>query len=175
MRIYFKNIKSISELIIRVFLSLALVACSSSNGNGLDKYINRIKARPPIPIEPLPEFKQLPKFIFPEVDSRRSPFKPRVAETDTFSPNIKRPKQPLESFPLDALKFVGILKQGPIVWALIKQPEGLISRVKPGDFMGQNYGQITSIKDKVIQLDEAVQVEGKWEKRHITINLSMPD
>ena len=129
-----------------------------------------------MPIEPLPEFKPLSKFIFPETDNRRSPFKARVVEqADIFSPNIKRPKQPLEAFPLDALKFVGILKQSPIVWALIKQPEGLVTRVKPGDYMGQNYGQITAIKDKVIMLDEAVQVEGKWEKRHIKINLKVPD
>jgi len=163
------------NLLLMVILSITLMACSSSDDSELDKYINHIKARPLMPIEPLPEFKPLPRFIFPEVDNRRSPFKPRAVETDTFSPNIKGPKQPLQAFPLDALKFVGILKQGSIVWALIKQPEGFVSRVKPGDYIGQNYGQITNIKDKVIQLDEAVQVEGKWEKRHVTINLSVPD
>ena len=41
--------------------------------------------------------------------------------------------------------------------------------------MGQNYGQITSIQTKVIQVEEAVRLEGKWEKRRISINLSMPD
>ena len=88
---------------------------------------------------------------------------------------MKRPKQPLEAFPLDALKFVGILEQGPLIWALIKQPDGLISRVKPGDYMGQNYGQIVGIKEKIIQLDELVQLNGKWDKKRIVINLSVPD
>ncbi len=159
-----------------MLLSSMLIACGSSDDNELNHYINRIKTRPAKPIEPLPEFTPLPKFIYPEDDHRRSPFKPRVvAQTDTFSPNVKRPKQPLESFPLDALKFVGTLKQGSTIWALIKQPNGLISRAKPGDYMGQNYGQITHIVAKVITLEEAVQVEGKWEKRRISINLSMPD
>jgi type IV pilus assembly protein PilP len=165
----------INGLII-LLLSLMLIACGSSGTRDLNNYINNIKIRKSKSIEPLPEFTPLPVFIYPEQDSRRSPFKPRVVmQTDTFSPNVKRPKQPLEAFPLDALKFVGILKQGPVVWALIKQPDGLVTRVKPGDYMGQNYGQVINIKDKIIKVEEAVQVAGKWEKRDITINLKVPD
>lgn len=167
---------AIEKRVILVLSALVLIGCGSSNESDLNRYINHVKSKPARPIEPLPEFKPLAKFIFPEVDHRRSPFKPRVVQQgDVFSPNIKRPKQPLEAFPLDALIFVGILKQGSTIWALIKQPEGLITRVKPGDYMGQNYGQIIAIKDKVILLDEAVQVEGKWEKRHVKINLKVPD
>ena len=76
---------------------------------------------------------------------------------------------------MDALKFVGILKEGPIIWALIKQPDGLVSRVKPGDYIGQNYGQIMRIEDKTVHVEEAIQASGNWEKRRITINLSVPD
>lgn len=159
-----------------VVISLMLMACGSSEDNELNHYIIKIKARPTKPIDPLPEFKPLSKFIYPEEDNRRSPFKPRVVEqTNSFSPNIKRPKQPLESFPLDALKFVGTLRQGPTIWALIRQPDGLVTRAKPGDYIGQNYGQITSIQTKIMQVDEAVRLEGTWEKRRISINLSMPD
>ena len=157
-------------------LSMLLIACGASDDEALNRYINMVKARPAKPIEPLPEFKPLAQFKFPEDDHRRSPFKPKESEEkNTFTPNIKRPKQPLEAFPLDALKFVGELKQGATVWALISQPDGLVTRVKPGDYMGQNYGQIVLIKDKVIQLQEAVQVNGKWEKRAVSINLSVPD
>lgn len=164
------------NIALMILLSCILSACDTPGTRDLNRYINDIKLRPAKSIEPLPEFTPLPKFIYPEQDSRRSPFKPRViVQADTFSPNVKRPKQPLEAFPLDALKFVGILKQGPIVWALIKQPDGLVSRVKPGDYMGQNYGQVISIKEKFIKLQEAVQVAGKWEKRDITINLKAPD
>ncbi len=49
---------------------------------------------------------------------------------DMAAPNTKRPKQPLEAFPLDALKFVGILKEGNIVWALIKEPNGVVTEQK---------------------------------------------
>jgi type IV pilus assembly protein PilP len=155
-------------------LSLMLMACSSDDSE-LTHYINSVKTRPARPIEPIPETQPLEKFIYPEQDSRRSPFKPVVDLQDTFAPNIKRPKQPLEHFPLDALKFVGILKEGQITWALISQPSGLISRVQVGDYMGQNYGQIIYIKDKTIQLEETVQVNGKWEKKKIIIDLRSPE
>ena len=155
-------------------LLLLMLASCSSDESQLTRYINSIKARPPRPIEPIPEPQPIPKFIFPETDNRRSPFKPVLDQADFFAPNIKRPKQPLEHFPLDALKFVGILKQGNVTWALISQPTGLISRVKLGDYMGQNYGQIINIKDKTILLEETIQVTGKWEKKQITLNLWVP-
>ena len=165
--------KTFGMMLVIVFM---LLGCSSSDEGELTHYINNVKTRPAKPIEPLPTFMPLPKFIYPEEDTRRSPFKPRVVEqSGAFSPNIKRPKQPLEAFPLDALKFVGTLNQGSTTWALIKQPDGLVSRAKPGDYMGQNYGQIVSIKMKKMTLDEAIQVEGKWEKRRVSIDLSVPD
>jgi type IV pilus assembly protein PilP len=160
--------------IIMGLLSLLLGACSSDDSE-LKRYINMIKTRPARPIEPIPEFQPLKKFIYPEKDNRRSPFKPVVAEQEeSFAPNIKRPKQPLEAFPLDALNFVGILKEGPMLWALISQPGGFVSRVKPGDYMGQNYGQILSIQDKAIQLEETLNVNGKWEKKTTTLTLRAP-
>lgn len=154
-----------------VFLSLLLCACSSSEDE-LTRYIHRVKSRPPKPIEPIPEFKPLAKFEFPVDDKRRSPFKPVTEEgQDLFSPNTKRPKQPLEAFPLDALQFVGLLKQGHLVWALISQPSGLVTRVKVGDYLGKNYGQVTEIKENTMVIEETVQVAGRWEKRKITIDM----
>ena len=174
--IVYKQKKNIVNWFITVLLSTFLFACGSSTDSDLTHYINNIKNRPVKPIEPIPEFKPLPKFTYPEDDNRRSPFKPVVAQQqpDAFAPNSKRPKQPLEAFPLDALKFVGILEEGPLVWALISQPGGLVSRVKFGDYMGQNYGQVVSINQKFIQLNETVQIAGKWKRKPITINLRTP-
>src|SRR5580704_2249168 len=91
---------------IVVFFSLLLSACSGDNSD-LVKYINDIKARLPMKIEPIPQCAPLPLFKFPEHDNRRNPFKPidQQKRTDLFAPNQKRIKQPLEAFPLDSLKF----------------------------------------------------------------------
>lgn len=163
------------KLLIGLSFCVLLCACSSSEDD-LTHYINSIKKRPAKPIPPIPEFKPLSKFTFPQNDKRRSPFQPAqtASYADPLAPNTQRPKQPLEAFPLDALKFVGVLKEERSIWALIAQPGGLVTRVKKGDYMGKNYGQIIDINDKEIKLEELVQPAGRWEKKMITINLRSP-
>ncbi len=163
--------------LIVVAITILLAACGSDDTD-LQRYLNDIKTRPVKPIEPIPEFVLPPKFAYPENDKRRSPFKPIAVEMpskESFTPNTNRPKQPLEAFPLDALKFVGVIKEGSVVWGLIQQPDGLVSRVKPGDYMGKNFGQIIRIDDSSIQLEEIVQVAGKWEKQMFTLKLHSPE
>lgn len=157
-----------------ILLSVLLAACGPSDDSELRRYMNEVKSRPARGIEPIPEFQHPPTFTYPEEEIRRSPFKPVMPErqADAFAPRLDRPKQPLEAYALDALKFVGVLKDGATTWGLISQPGGLVSRVKRGDYMGKNYGQIISIKDNVIKLEETVQVAGRWEKKIITLKLN---
>lgn len=160
-----KNIGSFSVI------ALLCTACTGDNSD-LSNYINDIKNRPGAPIEAIPKFAPLPVFKFPENDSRRSPFKPiDVKKTDQYAPDQKRVKQPLEAFPLDGLKFVGILKEGSQLWALISTPSKKVVPVKVGNYMGLNYGRIISIKSNEIKLEETVKNAGTWEKHITTIHL----
>ncbi|KTC65779.1 type IV pilus biogenesis protein PilP [Legionella adelaidensis] len=167
---------SLCKLSVCLLIAYFLCACSPSEDSELRHYINEVKSRPAKPIEPLPTFEPLPKFIYPEIEERRSPFKPITVEptqvADVLAPNINRPKQPLESYPLDALRFVGTLKEGNQVWALISQPDGVIARVRPGDYMGKNFGQVVSIKNDMLKLVETVQVAGKWEKKEVILKIN---
>jgi type IV pilus assembly protein PilP len=166
------NLKRQPKAVLAGLITLLLSACSGDNSD-LVKYMNEIKARPAKKIEPIPQFAPLPIFKFPENDTRRSPFKPVEVKknTDQYAPDQKRLKQPLEAFPLDALKFVGNLEQDGKIWALIKQPNGQITRVRVGDYMGQNYGRIILIKKDLIKLEETTKTTGTWEKQITTINL----
>lgn len=159
------------KILLISFVALLLNACSGDNSD-LVKYINDIKARPALKIEPIPQFAPLPIFKFPENDNRRNPFKPiDLKRTDLFAPDQKRRKQPLEAFPLDSLKFVGTLKEGSEVWALIKLPSNQISRIRIGEYMGQNYGRVIVIKGDLIKLEETIKNSGTWEKHITTINI----
>lgn len=152
-------------------ITLLCTACSGDNSD-LKNYINDIKVRPGAPIEAIPKFSPLPIFRFPENDNRRSPFKPTDAKkVEQYAPDQKRAKQPLEAYPLDGLKFVGILKQGNQLWALIKDPTKKVVSVKVGNYMGLNFGQIISIKNNEIILEETVKNSGGWEKHKTTIHL----
>lgn len=170
--------RTIKQWLSVIIVSFFICACSSSDDE-LSRYIHEIKSRPPMPrtIEPIPEFKPLAKFVFPVDDKRRSPFKPtqQVGQVDLNSPNMNRPKQPLEAFPLDALNFVGILKQGGSIWALISQPGELVTRVRVGDYMGKNFGRVMRITDNKVDIEETVQLGGKWEKKRFTLDLNPHD
>lgn len=159
--------------ILLIFLLSSLLSNCSGDNSDLVKYINDVKARPSIKIEPIPQFAPLPIFKFPENDNRRNPFKPidQKKRTDLFAPDQKRPKQPLEAFPLDSLKFVGTLKEGSSIWALIKRSDSQISRIRVGQYMGQNYGRVILIKNDFIKLEETVKNSGTWEKHITTIKL----
>lgn len=158
-------------------LILFLTGCDSSDQDDLTRYINEVKLRKPAPIEPLPEFSPIETYVYPANPASRNPFKPKVHDTgaDKYAPDTHRQKQPLERFPLDALRFVGVLKQGGTIWGLISQPGGIISRVSVGDYMGQNFGRIVSISNSSLKLEERVQSSGTWDIKITTFNLSTKD
>ncbi len=170
------SIKNTLRFFIVLIGLTMLIACDPTEDSKLRRYIDEVKARRSRPIEPIPEFTPMSKFSYPENEQRRSPFKPIPVpqQVDVYAPNTTRPKEPLEAFPLDALQFVGILKEGPVVWGLIRQPDGLVSRVKIGDYMGKNFGQVSSIKEDGIEIEETVQDSGKWEKKPFILKLNSP-
>ena len=162
--------KSAKNVAFMTVLAILTSSCTGDNSD-LQSYINEVKSRTGIPIEPIPKFSPLPVFRFPENDNRRSPFKPvEHQKADQYAPDQKRVRQPLEGYPLDALKFVGILQEDNILWALIKNPEKKIVPVKVGNYMGLNYGRIMSIKNNELKLEETVKDTGSWTKRITTLH-----
>ena len=88
-------------------------------------------------------------------------------------PDNTRVKEPLESFPLDALDMVGTIgdpMNSPT--ALITDPSGAVHRVKPGNYLGQNDGQITAVYEDRVELVELVSNgNGGWMERPASIAL----
>ena len=87
------------------------------------------------------------------------------------APELARRKEPLESFPLDAMSVVGsIYKAGqPVV--LVKV-DNLLYQVKLGAYLGQNYGRVTKISETEVTLREIVQdAVGEWIERVATLQL----
>ncbi|MGE0674799.1 MAG: pilus assembly protein PilP [Methylibium sp.] len=66
---------------------------------------------------------------------------------------------------------VGVLQRGKTYFALVRADSSLY-RVKAGNYMGQNFGIITSITDNQIQLRELVQdAAGDWTERNTALQL----
>jgi len=149
-------------LILLVATTLSMVGCSRDMDD-LDAYINEIKAKPGGIPEPLPEIKPYEVFTYvADRDGLRSPFTPdrQTAVAGTVSggthPDPERSREFLEQYPLDTIRMVGTLQLGDINYGLIQDSGGLIHRVVPGNYMGQNDGRIVSINESAIELIEII-------------------
>ncbi len=159
-------------------LSLGLVACGGDMDD-LDQYINEIKARPGGRIDPLPEITPYEVFTYvADVEGIRSPFVPDTPQaTGTAAggtrPDPDRSREYLEGFPLDTLGMVGTLYIGDTMYGLVQTSDGLIHRVVPGNYMGQNDGRITDISESEITLVEIISDGiGGYIERDAAISLS---
>lgn len=92
-----------------------------------------------------------------------------------LQPDLNRPKEPLEAFPLETLKMVGTLQQNKRTYALVVADAGLY-KVGVGNYLGQNYGLVTRIADDGVALRELVQdAAGDWTERDSTLVLQEAD
>ena len=142
-------------------MALGVAACGGDHDD-LDQYINEVKARPGGRIEPLPEITPYEVFTYvADAQGLRSPFVPDTpqatgAATGGTRPDPDRSREYLESFPLDTLGMVGTLYIGETMYGLVQTADGLIHRVVPGNYMGQNDGRITGITESEITLVEII-------------------
>lgn len=159
----------------------SITGCASDNMGDLQKYVGEIKAREPTPIEPLPEIKQVETFVYVGGD-RRDPFlmgqqaiQETVVEQNSgiAGPNLARAKEELEQYPLDSLRMVGTLEQAGTFWGLVSVKDGTLFRVRSGNYMGQNHGQITRVGEERIELTEIIpDNSGGWQERQTAVALS---
>ncbi|MCL4776846.1 MAG: pilus assembly protein PilP [Gammaproteobacteria bacterium] len=155
-------------------LALSVAGCVGGNDD-LDKYINDVKARPGGRIEPLPQVKPYETFTY-EAQSLRSPFAPDSPKGRANAgprPEANRPKEYLEQFPLDTLKMVGTLQKDHQRYALLQAQDGLVHRVVPGNYVGQNDGRVVSVTEGEVKVEELVPDGiGGFYKRSAAIGLS---
>lgn len=159
---------------------LTLVGCETElRFRDLDGFMDEIDARPKGTILPLPEFEPYQPFAY-GAGMLRSPFQPPIKITvpppdqDTVAPpETDRPREFLEQFPVDVLKMVGTLARADELYALVEDGDGGVHRVQPGDYMGQDHGQIMDITETEILLTEVVSNGvGGWIQRNRGIALT---
>lgn len=172
------KLKSVVRLGLVAVTAFGLTACGGDMDD-LDRYINDVKARPGGRIDPLPEITPYEVFTYvADVQGIRSPFVPDTPQATpgaggTVRPNTDRSREYLESFPLDTLGMVGTLNIGETLYGLVQTSDGLIHRVVPGNYMGQNDGRITDISDAEITLVEIISDGiGGYIERDAAVGLS---
>jgi type IV pilus assembly protein PilP len=165
-------------------LTLGLLAgCENSNYQDLDDFMAETKARPSGVIKPIPVFKAYKAFSY-AATAHRSPFERPIEVTEitrlrmvsNVEPDSNRNKEYLEQFNIESLSMVGTLQQDTTLWALLQDNDGGVHRVKNGNFMGRDHGQIVETGETYISVIEIVPngLEG-WVERPRTVKLKTID
>lgn len=134
----------------------------------LKAFVQEQDARPKGTIPPPPEFAS-PEFVSYTASGRRSPFEiPRpieLVEEETQAPqsnvrpDFSRVKEYLETFRIENIAMVGSLyglEDDETLWALVRDAQGEVHRVRSGNYLGRNFGRIIEVSETQIDLIEIV-------------------
>ena len=133
--------------------------------------------QPPVVTVRLPENRRL-AYLYSE---ERSPFLPPdevvqggVSRSEgALAPDQQRTREPLEQFSLQELRLVGTMRMAGRQVAMIASPDGNVTSVKEGNYMGKDYGRIAQISAQEIRVTERVftQREG-WQERQVSLAIN---
>jgi type IV pilus assembly protein PilP len=140
-----------------VLASIILCGCSGGQSD-LQKWIADTQKKPGGRIQALPEVKPYETFVYGSANLR-SPFQPVGANSAgglSLRPSTRRNREFLEGFSLDTLKMVGTFKVGSSFYGLVQSKDGLVHKVQPGNYLGQNDGKVTEITGSKISLVEII-------------------
>lgn len=99
-------------------------------------------------------------------------------------PELRRPREVLERFPMESLHYVGHIAKGTDMQALVRvesvEPAlsqtssalAPIHRVRKGSYLGQHFGRVSAITANELQMTELVLApSGEWQHRDVRLPL----
>ena len=144
---------------VAVLAGFMTAGCSGGQSD-LQKWIAETKKKPGGRIQALPEVKPYETFVY-SANPMRSPFQPQGpgavgGGVAGLRPTAHRNREFLEGFSLDTLKMVGTFKVRGSFYGLVQSKDGLVHKVQPGNYLGQNDGKVTDISASKIKLVEII-------------------
>jgi type IV pilus assembly protein PilP len=163
-----------------ILLTAMLAACGSDEHVDIKQWMNEQSRDMRGVVPKLPEVKPFPIVSYNAMD-QLDPFQPAKIEPEKkqggggIKPDLDRPREELESYSLDSLKFVGTIKSNQALFAIIAvSGDRRHYRVKKGNYMGENFGIVSEIlpDDGKLTLRELVlDPAGDWVERTTTLEL----
>lgn len=166
-----------------VIVALLGTSCSREHSLAdLEHFVRSAHKNTTPRVEPLPELPPVESYLY-TAGTLVDPFAPEnvygkveevedeeVAEVvpDPLEPDSTRPREKLESFPLDSLRLVGTIVREGEVSALVTAPDNQIHQVIEGNYLGQNNGKVVAVDlaAGALDLEEVVKgPTGQWEIR----------
>jgi type IV pilus assembly protein PilP len=163
-----------------VAAALLLAGCSDSDVKEVRDWMDQVRQETRPAVKPLSEPKDFIPYAY-NAGEALEPFSPdkllnqlaKAAETapDPNKPDLHRPRELLEGFPLDTMQMVGTMQKGGANYALL-QIDRSVYQVRPGQRIGQNFGIVTRVGDDAINIREVVQdAAGEWVERIAKLEL----
>lgn len=155
------------------FAVMAMTGCSSRDENvrlelkDLTRSVRpKIKPLPaPVNYEPLPY----------DVEALADPFSPGKAVTKVSAaspqPDMRRTKEPLEAYPLESIRMVGTVRTAGVLHAALSV-DGFLFKVRPGQYLGQNFGKVLRVNETSIDIKEMIQEPGgTWSENETSLSM----
>ena len=170
-----------ARIVMGMALASALLAgCGDSDVREVRDWMEQVKHDTHPSVKPLPEPKDFLPYAYGAKDAV-DPFDPnkllgelaRAAATSNNpnQPDLQRPRELLETFPLDTMQMVGMMEKGGTRFALL-QIERALYQVKAGQRIGQNFGVVTHVGEDAVDIRETVQdATGEWTGRMTKLEL----
>jgi type IV pilus assembly protein PilP len=163
-----------------LLLPLLLAGCGDGDVKEVHDWMDQVQRETRPAVKPL----SVPKDFIPYAYGAKEavePFSPnkllgelaKAAETapDPNKPDMKRPRELLESYPLDTMQMVGTLQKGGAIYALL-QIDRAVHQVRAGQHIGPNFGIVTRVGEDAITIREVVQdAAGEWVERMAKLEL----
>jgi type IV pilus assembly protein PilP len=150
-----------------------LAACSTdSDHEDLRQWMSESSTNLKGKVPPLPQVRPYEPIAY-DAGNLVDPFKSTRVIPEKVSgggggvkpPDETRVREPLESYPLESLRYVGVLTRKNESYAII-QVDSSLFQVRPGNYLGQNFGVITKVTESEVVLKELVQnAMGEWGER----------
>lgn len=148
--------------LIVIALSAFLQACEKASNQDIVAFIEETKRRQPADVKAPAVYAPYEPYVY-NAAQLRSPFEPpaviqkrELAANSNVKPNLNRQKERLESYEFTTLSMVGTVQKKGVLWALIRDPDGGIERVRQGSYLGRNHGKIVTVEAQKIDVVEIV-------------------
>jgi type IV pilus assembly protein PilP len=165
-----------------------VTGCANTDTQDLQQFVETAKtATVGEKLEPLPVIEPYRPFTY-TAQGLKDPFVPATfvqqellvdippeeAKGDSgIRPDPTRPREELEKYALGSLKMVGTLQKEGGIWVLIKAPDGIVHRIRTGNYLGLNHGKIMGVTERRIDLMEIVPDGDKhWTQREAFLSLA---
>ena len=153
---------------------VALAGCGPSEDDGLRLWMSQTRTAKAPPPEPLPDVKPYVPREYGGLASPEPFAQTKIGElnkTLSESPEAGRRHEPLEDYPLENFKMLGMLKKNGETYGVVRV-DNKIHHIKVGQYLGQSYGRVVRITDQEIVLRELVR-EGvsDWKEKMTSLKL----